>query len=230
MIFSSILLFLDPDAATDAVEAQKSLFELLSESGWAGLAISAMLLILSAVAVYIFIERYLTIKRAGAVDDNFINNIRMNLLNGNVNAARSLCQQVGTPISRMIEKGILRINKPLRDIEHAIENVGRIEVAKLEKNLNVLSIIAGIAPMFGFLGTVAGMIQTFQAISMTNDLTFKVIAGGIYVKMFTSALGLIVGIMAFVAYNYLNTMIERIVHNMERNSLEFLDLLQETGS
>jgi biopolymer transport protein ExbB len=226
MTFQPLFLFAGEAAATP----DQSIFELLAASGPVGLGISALLLLLSAVTVYVFIERYTTIKKAAQMDENFINNIRLNVQNGNIGAARSLCKSVNTPVSRMIEKGLMRIGKNVRDIEHAIENVGKLEINFLEKNINVLSIIAGIAPMFGFLGTVAGMIQTFQALSTANSFSISAISGGIYVKMFTSAFGLIVGIMAFVAYNSLNSMIDRIVHNMERSMVDFIDLLQEEAN
>lgn len=231
MLLDFLLLFQNvaADTATDttAAPAEQTLFEILTEGGPFGLIIVILLLLLSAVALFIFIERYLTIKKASRIDDNFMNNIRSNVMNGNLSGAKSLCQSVDSPVARMIEKGLIRVGKPLRDIEHAIENVGKLEIYKLEKNLSILSIIAGVAPMFGFLGTIAGMIQTFQALSTAENLSISVISGGIYVKMFTSALGLIVGIFAFICYNYLNTMIDRIVNNMERSTSDYIDLLQD---
>jgi biopolymer transport protein ExbB len=185
------------------------------------------LLAMSVVAVAIFISRYQTIKKAEQMDDNFINNIRSHVQAGNLGAARALCQSTDSPVARMVEKGLMRIGKPLDDIEHAIENVGRLEIYKLEKNVNILSIIAGVAPMFGFLGTIAGMIQTFYDLSTANNLSIGTIAGGIYVKMFTSGGGLIVGIFAFVAYSFLNTMIDRVINKMETTTFNFIDLLQE---
>ena len=161
-----------------------------------------------------------------------MNNIRAHVQNGNIAAARALCQSTDSPVARMVEKGLMRIGKPLDDIEHAIENVGRLEIFKLEKNTNVLSIIAGVAPMFGFLGTIAGMIQTFSdlANSTSGSLSISTIAGGIYVKMFTSGAGLIVGIFAFVAYNFLSSMIDRVVNKMETSTFDFIDLLQEPAA
>jgi biopolymer transport protein ExbB len=163
------------------------------------------------------------------MDENFTNNIRMHVQTSNISAAKALCQNTDSPVARMLEKGIARIGRPLDDIEHAIENVGKLEIYKLEKNLSILSIIAGVAPMFGFLGTIAGMIQTFSSLASANNLSIGVISGGIYVKMFTSALGLMVGIFAFICFNYLNTMIDRVVNKMERGTFEFIDLLQEPG-
>lgn len=212
---------------TQTEPIKQSTFDLLLEGGPAGVIISALIIIMSFIAVYIFFERYRMIKRASRIDENFMNNIRVNVKAGNISAARALCQASGSPVAMMVEKGIMRIGKPIRDIEHAIENVGKIELSKMEKNLNILSIIAGVAPMFGFLGTIAGMIQTFSSLAESNNLTIGVIAGGIYVKMFTSALGLIVGIMAFIFYNLLNGMIDRVVGEMEHNTFDFIDILQE---
>jgi biopolymer transport protein ExbB len=226
-----LLLFLLPDskAAAAAAETEKSLFEVLAESKL-GLVVMLALLIMSIAAVAIFISRYMTIKKATEIDEGFMNNIRAHVQSGNIAAARALCQKTDSPIARMVEKGLLRIGKPLQDIEHSIENVGRLEMYKLEKNTNILSIIAGVAPMFGFLGTIAGMIQTFGQLAGATNLSIGAISGGIYVKMFTSAAGLIVGIFAFVAYNLLNTMIDRIVHQMESSTFDFLDLLQEPAN
>lgn len=211
---------------TTQSEKSQSIFELLSSSTL-GLIIMILLVILSFLAMYIFIERYLTIKQASKMDGSITEKIRAYVQSGNIAGARALCQHTDSPIARMIEKGLSRLGKPLDDIEHAIENVGKLEIYKLEKNTNILAIIAGVSPMFGFLGTIAGMIQTFYSLSTATNLTIGVIAGGIYVKMFTSAAGLIVGIFAFVCYNYLNNMVDRVVNNMERNTIEFLDLLQE---
>ena len=215
-----------PDQLEQAAEPQ-SIIQLLLEGSLFGVFIIILLIIMSFVALFIFIERYMTIKRASQIDDNFMNNIRVHVQTGNVQAARLLCQNTDSPISRMVEKGLMRIGKPLDDIEHAIENVGRLEIYKMEKNVNILSIIAGVSPMFGFLGTIAGMIQTFASLSTANNLSISVIAGGIYVKMFTSGIGLIVGILAFIFYNYLNTLIDRVVNQMEGSTFSFIDLLQE---
>jgi biopolymer transport protein ExbB len=223
-----LLFFQGGTAAANAVKPveQPSLFELLAHSTF-GLIIMVCLLIMSIVAVSIFVSRYMTIKKATQVDESFMNNIRAHVQNGNIGAARALCQSTDAPVARMVEKGLMRIGKPLDDIEHAIMNVGKLEIFKLEKNTNILAIIAGVAPMFGFLGTIAGMIQTFSDLSTAESLSISTISGGIYVKMFTSAGGLIVGIFAFVAYNILNTMIDRIVNNMESSTFNFIDLLQE---
>jgi biopolymer transport protein ExbB len=226
----NILLFFQGGTAavTTAVKQAEpeSLFELLAHSTF-GLIIMVCLLIMSIVAVAIFVSRYMTIQKATQVDESFMNNIRAHVQNGNIGAARALCQSTDAPVARMVEKGLMRIGKPLDDIEHAIMNVGKLEIFKLEKNTNILAIIAGVAPMFGFLGTIAGMITTFKDLSTAEALSISTISGGIYIKMFTSAGGLIVGIFAFVAYNILNTMIDRIVNNMESSTFNFIDLLQE---
>jgi biopolymer transport protein ExbB len=154
-----------------------------------------------------------------------MNNVKELVLKGDVNGAKLICTQNDTPIAHILRKGISRIGKPLDHIEKSMENVGRLELYKLEKNLVILTIIAGIAPMFGFLGTIAGMIQTFFNISITSDITLGSIAGGIYVKMVTSATGLIIGIIAYIAYSYLNAQIDKVVNQMEAASADFIDIL-----
>lgn len=226
-MFQNFIFLQEVGTTAEPAPESQSILQMLMEGSMFGLIIIVLLIIMSFIALFIFIERYLTIKRASKIDDNFMNNIRVNVQSGNINAARSLCHNTDSPIARMVEKGLLRIGKPMDDIEHAIENVGRLEIYKMEKNVNILSIIAGVAPMFGFLGTIAGMIQTFAALSTANNLSISVIAGGIYVKMFTSGLGLIVGIMAFIFYNYLNTLIDRVINQMENSTFTFIDLLQE---
>ncbi|MGN7822478.1 MotA/TolQ/ExbB proton channel family protein [Chitinophaga varians] len=183
--------------------------------------------ILSVIAVFVFVERYLTIAKAGRLEDNFMPMIRDQITTGNIMGARSLAKNTQGPIARMIDKGLQRIGKPIESIEKSMENVGKLEIYRMEKNLVILSIIAGIAPMFGFLGTIAGMIQTFFNISITSDITLGTIAGGIYVKMITSATGLIIGIVAFIGYSFLNAQIDKVVNKMEASAAEFTDILQE---
>ncbi len=230
-MYNILLFFQGGTTAANTTEpvAQESVFELLAHSTF-GMIIMICLLIMSVISVAIFFSRYMTIQKASQIDEGFMNNIRAHVSNGNIGAARALCQSTDSPVARMVEKGLMRIGKPLDDIEHAIENVGRLEIFKLEKNSNVLAIIAGIAPMFGFLGTIAGMITTFKDLSVADNLSISTISGGIYVKMFTSAAGLIVGIFAYVAYSYLNSMIDRIVHQMETSTFAFIDLLQEPSA
>ena len=183
--------------------------------------------ILSVMAIYIFFERYLTIKRFSKIDMNFMHQIRDHVHSGNIDAAKALCRNTNSPVARMIEKGLLRLGKPVREIENAIENVGRLEVFKMEKNMNILNSISGIAPMFGFLGTIFGVIKIFYEIAQQNSLEINTISGGLYVKMISSASGLLVGMIAYAGYHYLLHMIDRVINKMEINTAEFIDLLEE---
>src|ERR1022692_1805963 len=158
---------------------------------------------LSLAAIYIFFERFFTIQRFSKIDFNFMNQIRDFVHHGNIDAARSLCKNTNSPVARMIEKGVMRLGKPVREIESAIENVGKLELYKMEKNLGLLGTIAGIAPMFGFLGTIFGVIKIFYMIAQQNSLEINTISAGLYVKMVSSAAGLSVGIMAYAGYHYL---------------------------
>lgn len=182
----------------------------------------------SFVAVYIFVERVLTINKANQSPDAFIGKIKEMVLKGDINGARLLCAQFDSPIARMIEKGVARIGSPLKNIEASIENVGKIELFKLEKNLGILATVSGAAPMMGFLGTVIGMVEAFIAIAQEEgSVSPKLLSSGIYTAMITTVAGLIVGIMAYLAYNYLVTRVSKVVHRMEYSSIEFIDLLQE---
>lgn len=210
------------NAAAGAAQEMK-LLDMLSKGG----VLMIPLAVLSLAAVYVFVERYLAISKAGKLEDNFMPMIRDHITTGNIQGARSLAKNTSGAIARMIDKGIQRIGKPIDNIEKSMENVGKLEIYKMEKNLVILSIIAGIAPMFGFLGTIAGMIQTFFNISITSDITLGTIAGGIYVKMITSATGLIIGIIAFLGYSFLNAQIDKVINKMESSSAEFIDVLQE---
>lgn len=185
------------------------------------------LAVLLLIAIYVFFERYLAIKRANKIEDNFMPMIRDHITTGNVQAARSLAKNTHNPAARMIEKGIIRIGKPIDYIEKAMENTGKLQVYHAEKNLIILSMIAAIAPMFGFLGTIAGMIKLFFDISVTSNITLGVIAGGIYIKMITSATGLVIGILAYVAHHYLVAQVDKLINKMEAASAEFVDILQE---
>jgi biopolymer transport protein ExbB len=179
------------------------------------------------VAVYIIIERLIVINRSLRVPHNFMNNIRDFILSGNIDSARAVCKTTNAPVARMIEKGINRIGRPLADIEKSIENVGKLEVAKLEKNLNLLGIIAGIAPMMGFIGTILGVIRIFYNIGLAGTIEVKYVADGLYEKMVSSASGLIIGIIAYAAYHLLSGMIDKAIFKMESNSVDFIDVLQE---
>jgi len=183
--------------------------------------------ILSIMAFYIFFERLFTIRRFSKIDMNFMHQIRDYVHNGNVEAAKMLCRNTKTPVARMIEKGIMRLGKPVNEIEGAIENVGKLEIYKMEKNMNILATIAGIAPMFGFLGTIFGVIKIFYEIAQQNSLEINTISGGLYVKMISSATGLLVGMIAYGAYHYLVHLIDRVINKMEINAVEFIDLLEE---
>lgn len=200
-----------------------SLMGLLIKGGVLMVPLAVLLL----VAIYVFFERYFAIKRASRIEDNFMNMIRDHITTGNVQAARSLARNTNNPAARMIEKGIQRIGKPIEYIEKAMENVGKLQIYHVEKNLIILSMIAAIAPMFGFLGTIAGMIQLFFDISVTSDITLGTIAGGIYVKMVTSATGLVIGILAYVGHHYLTAQVDKLINKMEAASSEFVDILQE---
>ncbi len=200
-----------------------SLWELLNKGGW----IMYPLYILLAAAIFVFFERLIAIRKASSVDVNFMNIIRDNIITGNITAARNLAKSTDNPVARIIDKGLQRIGKPIDAIEKSMENVGRLEMYKMERNLNVLSLIAGIAPMFGFLGTIVGMLQLFSKIASSGELELGEIAGGIYTKMITSATGLIIGLLSYVAYNFLNTQVDKTANRMEIASAEFIDILQE---
>lgn len=182
----------------------------------------------SFIAIYIFVERVLTVNKANQSVDSFMGRIKELVLRGDINGAKMLCSQFDSPIARMIEKGVSRIGSPLKTIEASIENVAKIELFKLEKNLSILATVSGAAPMMGFLGTVIGMVGAFIAIAQEEgSVGPKLLADGIYTAMITTVAGLIVGIIAYLAYNYLVTRVSKVVHKMEYSSIEFIDLLQE---
>lgn len=205
-----------------------SVLELITSGGVGGILIMLTLFILSVIAVYIFVERYMTIKKASEEDLNFMNEIKDFIHDGKLEAARSLCKNTPTPIARMIEKGVNRIGKPLGDIAAAIENTGKLELFKLEKNLATLATISGAAPMIGFLGTVIGMILAFhQMASAGGNIDVEMLAEGIYTAMVTTVAGLVVGIVAYIGYNLLVSKVEKVVFKMEARTTEFLDILNE---
>lgn len=182
---------------------------------------------LLVLAIFFFFERLIAIRKASRIDANFMNIIRDNIMSGNISAARNLSKNTDNPVARMIDKGLQRIGKPIESIEKSMENVGKLEMYKMERNLNILSLIAGIAPMFGFLGTIIGMVQMFYEINKSGNFELPVIAGGIYVKMITSATGLIIGLIAYVFHNFLTTQVDKTGNKMEAASADFLDILQE---
>ena len=211
-------------AETAGSDGSVSLFEILMKGGWTMIP----LIILSVWALYIFIERVLTLKKASENPEAFMDEIRNKVVAGDLEGAKLLCKQTETSLARMIEKGLHRIGSPLKNIEASIENVGKIEIYKLERNLSVLATISGAAPMIGFFGTVLGMIKAFIAIAQQEGaVSPSDLAGGIYEAMITTAAGLFVGILAYVAYNYLVTKVDKVVHNMEHSTINFIDLLQE---
>lgn len=222
----NLLFFLVPQAQ-ETEEVKQSILDLIMKGGPLGVAIVGILILLSVIALYIFIERVLTIKKAGKVDQTFFNNIKSAVAAGNVEGAKAMCQSNDSPMSRMILKGLKRIGKPLRDIDAAIENVGNLELYKMEKNLSTLASIAGAAPMIGFFGTVTGMIMAFYTMATEQNVSPGSLAGGIYQALITTAVGLAIGIFAFVGYNYLVSLVDKVVFKMEQTSVEFMDLLQE---
>lgn len=211
-----------------AQEKTLSIMDLLLTGGPAGQIIIAVLFVLLFVAVYIYFERLFAIKAATKMDSNFMNQIRDHVAKGNIQAAKVLCAQNNTPVSRLTEKGISRIGSPLQDINTAIENAGRLEVYKLEKNVSVLATISGAAPMIGFLGTVIGMVLAFHELATSSgQAEMGSLAEGIYTAMTTTVAGLIVGIIAYMGYNHLVVKTDKVVHQMEATAVDFLDILNE---
>jgi len=207
-----------------ATEPPISYFDLAIKGGWVMIPIA----ILSVIAVYIFFERFFTLRHAAQIDQNFMNRIKDYIHDGKIDAATALCQSTNNPLARMIEKGINRIGRPLNDIDKAIENIGQIEIYKLEKGLAILASCAGAAPMLGFFGTVLGMVQTFMDMSRAgSSLDIGLLSNGIYIALITTVGGLLVGIPAFFAYNYLVSRVEEVVNLLESNTMEFMDLLNE---
>lgn len=201
-----------------------SLWQLFTAGGW----LMWVLLILGGVTIFIFVERFVAIRRASRLNMNFMNRIRDYILDGKVSAAVGLCRKEDTPIARMVEKGIERLGRPMSDVQNAIENVANLEVSKLENGLPFLATIAGGAPMVGFLGTVLGMVRTFMDMSAAGGtVDMALLSGGMYVAMVTTVGGLIVGIPAYFGYNYLVAAIEKLVFRMEANSIAFMDILNQ---
>lgn len=211
--------------AAAQTDAQKgvSLGEMLTMGGFLMLPLALLFLI----SVYVFFERLIAIRKASKIDENFMNIIRDHIVTGNVTAARSFAKNTNNPVARIIDKGIQRIGKPIDSIEKSMENVGKLELYRMERNLSILSLIAGIAPMFGFLGTIVGMFKLFYNLASTGDFTIQTMANGIYTKMITSASGLIIGLLAYIAHSYLSTQVDKTANKMEASSAEFIDILQE---
>jgi biopolymer transport protein ExbB len=211
-------------ATTQAVpKKEMHLIDLLMQAGW----IMIPLLLLSIATVYVFVERWMAIKKATEVDDNFMNIIRDNILSGNVTAARNFARNTANPVGRIIDKGLQRIGKPIDSIENSMENVAQLEMYKLERNVNILSVISKVAPIFGFVGTLVGLMQLFFNINATGEYELSTIAGGIYTKLITSISGLVIGLIAYLFHNILSTQVEKAVNKMEASAADFLDVLQE---
>ncbi|HET7361812.1 MAG TPA: MotA/TolQ/ExbB proton channel family protein [Salinimicrobium sp.] len=231
-----MLNFFQEDGLAEAAQAAEpvveektlSLFDLFFSGGMAGTIIIILLFVMLFAAVYIYFERWFAIKAASETDGNFMNQIKDNVVSGNIESARIRCAQANSPVARLTSKGLDRIGSPLEDINTAIENAGRLEVYKLEKNVSILATIAGAGPMLGFLGTVIGMVIAFHELSTSSgQAEMGALAEGIYTAMTTTVAGLIVGIVAYVAYNHLVVKIDKVVHQMEATAVEFLDLLNE---
>jgi biopolymer transport protein ExbB len=218
-----ILLQTDSTGAASAMVKTESVWSLLAKGG----PLMIPLGILFALAVYFFIERLLVIKKAGNVDDNFMSIIRDHVVNGNITAARSLAKNTSNPVARMIDKGLQRIGKPIDAIENSMSNVGKLEMYKLEKNLTMLSVIARIAPLFGFVGTIVGLVLLLKEFATIGNPSISQIADAMYIKLITSATGLIIGMLAYLGYSFLDTQINRNANRMEAASSEFIDILQE---
>ena len=223
MLFN-VLQSVAAEAVPVQTEMKLSLIDMASKGGW----LMIVLLILSIIAIYIFGNKYWLIRKAGKMDKNFMNEIHDLIHDGKIKSAIELCQQYDSPIARLVEKGIERIGRPLQDIQTAVENMGNVEVARLEKNLPMLATIAGGAPMIGFLGTVTGMIEAFFRMSTAgNNIDITLLSGGIYEAMVTTVGGLFVGIIAYFGYNYLTSQISNLVFKMESTTIEFIDMLHE---
>lgn len=202
-----------------------NLIQLLIKGGWIMIPI-ILLLFLSLV---IFFERYFTIRNASKFDNGLLSQVKSNVMSGRLEAALSVCRASKSALGRMLEKGLLRVGRPIKDIEGAIENVGKLEVARLEKNINILGIVAGIAPMLGFVGTIFGVIQIFHEVELSGGIDIASVSGGLYVKMVSSASGLTIGILAYIGYHILNMMVDRLILRMETDAIEFIDMLDEPG-
>ena len=224
-----MLLFIQENLKeTISEEKTLSILQLIKDGGLGGQIIIGLLFVLLAVALYIYFERFFAIKAASEVDKNFMNQIRDHITNGKIESAKALCEHTNSPTARLIGKGISRIGKPLEDINKAIENAGKLEVYQLERNVSVVATIAGAAPMIGFLGTVIGMIVAIHEIANSGgQIDIKLLSDGLYTAMTTTGRGLIVGIIAYISYNHLVVRTDKVVHQMEAKSVEFLDLLNE---
>ena len=213
------------NAVTQTTNPEESLnlFDVLQMGG----LLMIPLVLLFFIAIFVFTERLITVRRASKIDPNFMNIVRDHIMSGNVVAARSFAKNTNNPVARIIDKGIQRIGKPIDSIEKSMENVGKLELYNMEKNLSILALIAGIAPMFGFLGTIVGMFQLFYSLASTGEFTIQSMANGIYTKVISSAVGLIIGLMAYIMHSYLVAQVDKTANKMEASSAEFVDVLQD---
>ena len=222
-----LFTLLQADVAAEAVAAQDlnlSLIDMAFKGGW----LMIPLFILSVITIYLFGMKWWAIRKATKVDPNFMKDIRDYVHSGKMKSAVALCQQTDTPVARLVEKGIERMGRPLQDIQTAVENMGNVEVARLEKGLPMLATIAGGAPMIGFLGTVMGMVQAFFNMAQAgSNIDITLLSGGIYTAMVTTVAGLIVGIMAYFGYNFLTAQVSDVVFKMQNTTVEFMDMLHE---
>jgi len=219
----NIFLQIDSTGIASSSAGKESLFSLLVKGG----VMMIPLALFFAMAIFFFIERLIAIRKVSKIEDNFMNIIRDHIINGNVTAARSLAKNTPNPVAKMIDKGLQRIGKPIDAIEKNMDNVGKLEIYKMEKNLPVLSVIARIAPLFGFVGTIIGLVILLRDFATVANPTIPAIADAMYVKMITSATGLIIGILSYLGYSYLDTQINKTVNKMESAKSDFIDILQE---
>lgn len=210
-------------AAGDASQSSLHLIDLAFKGGWVMIPIALLFM----AALYLIFERFFIIRAQTRVDDGFIDNVKDMVLQGNIKSAESFCRNQKTSVGRVFEKAVGRIGSPIREIESTIETVGQIEIGRLERNMGYLGIIAGIAPMLGFIGTISGIIRIFYDISLSDNISVGIIAGGLYEKMITSGSGLIVGVIAYTGYHLLNMMVEKFTLRLEMNAFEFLEVLQK---
>ena len=228
-----LLQAVEPDALPELTQLAEPVEEAVSRISFFGMALKGgwimiPIVLLFVLAIYLFIERCITLKQASREDPNFMNRIKDYIYEGNIDSALNLCRSTDTPSARMVEKGISRIGRPMNDVQVAIENLGNIEVARLEKGLNLMASVSGGAPMLGFLGTVLGMVRAFYDMaSAGNNVDITLLSSGIYTAMVTTVAGLIVGVCAYFGYNYLVSRVNKVVSQMETRTMEFLDLLNE---
>jgi biopolymer transport protein ExbB len=214
-----------PEVTPENVEISMSFLELIMKGGIVMIPIG----ILSLLSVYFIIERFVYIRQASKIEPNIVNNLRDFISRGDLRAAQAYCKNLNSPAGKVIEKGVNRIGRPLRDIESAMESTANVEVMKMERHMGYLGVIAGVAPMLGFIGTILGIIRIFYSISLTDNISIGIIAGGLYEKMITSGSGLVVGVFAYFGYHILNQMIEKFLLNLEVACNDFTDILSESA-